>query len=88
MIMTSAPTIPRNKTDAKQQRTVTERASHAHREIWDLITPHWRKFFNEHCWPAWRLDRCSLDELRRLQTAVPYLQAAIDAAVRRKEAAR
>jgi len=75
-----------NKTDAKQKQMVTANTSHAHREKWDLISPHWRKFFNEHCWPSWRLDHCSLDELHRLQTAVPYLQAAIDCAVRRKEA--
>lgn len=51
----------------------------------DLISPAWRRFWNVHCWPAWRLDRCTLDELRRLRKAVPYLLEAIDRSIARKE---
>ncbi len=58
------------------------------RDRQDLVRPHWTRFVNEHCYPGWRLDRCSIDELLRLQKAVPYLQSAIDHAVRRKEMAR
>ena len=81
--------LQENKTAAKQKHTMSDPDDLImERERRDLVSPHWRRFFNEHCWPAWRLDRCSLDELLRLQRAVPYLQTAIDHAVRRKELAR
>lgn len=77
----------KNKTYSKQKHIMTVNdgiIDAAERQ--DLVSPHWRRFFNEHCWPAWRLDRCSVDELRRLAKAVPYLQRALDAAIARKEA--
>jgi hypothetical protein len=57
-----------------------------HDERLDLVTPGWRRFRNECWWPDWRLDGCSLDELLRLRKAVPYLQAAIERSIARKEA--
>lgn len=74
----------RNKQASNRKQTGSDVADERH----DRVTPHWRSFYNGHCWPAWRLDRCSLDELRRLQIAVPYLQSAIDQAIFRKELAR
>jgi hypothetical protein len=53
----------------------------------DVVGPAWRRFWSEHCWPAWRLDRCSADELQRLRKAVPYLMTAIDQAIARKQGA-
>jgi CHAD domain-containing protein len=54
-------------------------------ERFDRISPAWRRFWSEHCWPAWRLERCSLDELHRLRKAVPYLLEALDRSIARKE---
>lgn len=70
--------IPReNKPAAKQKQKL-------HNEGEDLISPAWRRFKDEHWWPAWRLDRVSLDELQRLARAIPYMQRAIDDAISRK----
>lgn len=55
-----------------------------HDERNDVISPAWRRFWDGHCWPSWRLDRVSLDELRRLAKAIPYLQRAVDDAINRK----
>lgn len=81
--------VSENKTASKEKHIASAAdAAITDRERQDLVAPFWRRFYNEHCWPAWRLDRCSLDELLRLQKAVPYLQSAIDRAVSRKELAR
>lgn len=81
--------VGENKTASKGQHIASASdAAITDRELQDLVAPFWRRFYNEHCWPARRLDRCSLDELLRLQKAVPYLQGAIDRAVSRKELAR
>ncbi len=78
-----------NKTNSNQKHIeLAVDAATTAGERHDRVSPFWRRFYNDHCWPAWRLDRCSLDELLRLQKAVPYLQSAIDRAVSRKELAR
>jgi hypothetical protein len=68
-----------------------ERAANPQRktnvEDFDQITPVWRWFWTGYCWPAYRLDRCTLDELQRLRKAVPYLLNALDDAIARKEIA-
>ena len=85
----SAASFRKNKTASNQKRIMSESdAAITAGERYDRVSPHWRRFYNERCWPAGRLDRCSLDELLRLQKAVPYLQGAIDRAVSRKELAR
>lgn len=73
-------TAHENKTSAKHKQTESDDA-----ERFDLITPAWRRFRNEHWWPAWRLERCTLDELQRLRKAVPYLMSALDLAIARKK---
>lgn len=74
-----------NILEMRQENKPSANQKHkSYSERYDLITPAWRRFWNEHCWPAWRLDRVSLDELLRLQKAVSYLQRAIDDAVDRK----
>ncbi|KPH80678.1 hypothetical protein [Bosea vaviloviae] len=65
--------------------TASNHRQNTNDERLDRITPAWRRFRNEHCWPAWRLERCSLDELRRLRRAVPYLLHALDLTIASKE---
>lgn len=55
-----------------------------HDERDDIVSPAWRQLWEGYCWPSWRLDRVSLDELRRLAKAIPYLQRAVDDAIDRK----
>jgi hypothetical protein len=52
----------------------------------DLVTPAWRRFLHEYCAPAWRLERCTLDELQRLARAIPYLQWRVNQAIAAKKA--
>lgn len=73
----ASPSPYKNKSSSKQKHT-------SHNERDDIVSPAWRRLWEGHCWPSWRLDRVSLDELLRLQKAAPFLQRAIDDAVERK----
>lgn len=69
---------------AEENKQSSNHKQKTHDERDDIVSPAWRRLWDGHCWPSWRLDRVSLDELLRLQKAVPFLQRAIDDAVERK----